>query len=197
MKPSVFHNEQKLLKSILALHAPDGIELDPMYCKGHFYRDIPVPALCFDINPQMDNVIWGDACNLDIEAGSINCMILDPPFMFGNHGKQKEYYASRVYGILKSFVELEILYRGILAEAYRVLRLGGTLLFKCQDYTDSKTTFTHCHVWEWATQYGFYPKDLAILHLPGGKVWNSKLRQRHLRKVHTYFWVFIKKRAKV
>ena len=52
---------------------------------------------------------------------------------------------------------------------------------------------THCYVWQWAQELGFYAKDLAILNIPKSKVYNGNLKQKHLRKVHTYFWVFIKK----
>jgi len=194
MKPTVFDNEQELLKTVLSIHAPNGIELDPMYFKGNFYKDIPKPALRFDINPQVGDIEKGDARCLNLASNSIECMVLDPPFMFGIHGKAKEYYSSKTHGIFKTLDELKTLYQGILREAHRVLKRGGVLLFKCQDYTDNKTTFVHCHVWEWAKLAGFYPKDLAVLHLPKGKVWNPNLQQRHLRKTHSYFWVFIKTR---
>ena len=65
------------------------------------------------------------------------------------------------------------------------------MIFKCQDYTDNKTTMTHCMVWDWANQFGFYAKDLAILVKPN-KITNPNLIQRHLRKIHTYFFVFKK-----
>ena len=73
------------------------------------------------------------------------------------------------------------------------MKKGGILIFKCQDYTDSKTTMVHCFVWQWALEQGFYPKDLAILNLPKNKISYPNLKQRHLRKVHSYFWVFQKK----
>ncbi len=76
--------------------------------------------------------------------------------------------------------------------AYRILKKGGLLIFKCQDFTDSKTTMVHCHVYNWAIELGFYPKDLAILSLKKGKIYNSNLKQRHLRKIHSYFWILKK-----
>ena len=146
----------------------------------------------FDINPQNSECLEGDARNLNVKEETIDCMILDPPFMFGIHGKTKEYYSSRTHGIFKDFNELQDLYISILFEAHRVLKKKGILFFKCQDYTDSKTTMVHCFVWQWAREIGFYAKDLAILYLPQGKVYNSNLTQRHTRKVHSYFWVFEK-----
>ena len=137
---SVFEDEQELLMALIKLHCPNGIELDPMYFKGNFYKIIPKPKMIFDINPQVEECQKADAINLPINSKSVKSMILDPPFMFGIHGKTEKYYSSATHGILKDFKELEDLYRGILKEAYRVLQNKGILIFKCQDYTDSKTT---------------------------------------------------------
>jgi len=192
---SVFTNEQDLLKALLEIHN-DGkhISLDPMYFKGNFYKNgLGIPTYIYDVSPQVNYCPVGRADNLfNHENNSIDSMILDPPFMFGIHGKSANYYSSKTHGIFKDFQELEELYKSILKEAYRVLKKKGLLIFKCQDYTDSKTTMTHCLVWQWAREQGFYAKDLAILSIERGKVANSKLTQRHLRKIHSYFWVFIK-----
>ena len=193
MIQSVFQDEQELLKAVIEVHTPNGIQLDPMYFKGNFYKQIPKPEFIFDIEPQVPNCNKVDARNLPLRGKSIKSMILDPPFMFGIHGKTKEYYSSATHGIFKDFKELEELYKGILKEAYRVLENNGILIFKCQDYTDSKTTMNHCFVWKWALEFGFYPKDLAILWLPKNKVSNPNLKQRHLRKTHSYFWIFERK----
>jgi hypothetical protein len=121
-------------------------------------------------------------------------MILDPLFLFGLHGKTKEYHISQKMGILRDFAELERHYKAIIKEAHRLLKVKGVLIFKCQDYTDSKTTMTHAFVYNWAVEQGFYAKDFAIL-VRENKIYNHKLNQKHLRKVHTYFWVFIKRRG--
>jgi len=191
---SVFENEQDLLKAIIEIHLNGmPIHCDPMYFKGNFYKDgVVKPFYRFDINPPegIDCSI-GDAKKLPMEDDYLNNIILDPPFLFGIHGKTKEYYSSKTHTIFKDFTELEGLYKSILKEAYRVLRKGGILIFKCQDYTDSKTTMTHCLVYNWAIAQGFYAKDIAILVKPN-KIYNPNTIQRHLRKIHTYFWVFQK-----
>ena len=187
---SVFDNEQDLLRTIIELHCPWGIELDPMYFKGNFYKDgVQKPAHKLDLNPQVDECERGDATSLPFNDNTFNSMILDPPFLFGIHGKAEQYYSSKTHTIYPNLRELEISYKGILSEAKRVLNSKGVLVFKCQDYTDSKTTMTHALVYNWATELGFYAKDLAILVKPN-KVYNGNTTQRHLRKIHTYFWVF-------
>jgi len=190
---SVFENEQELLKAIIDIHLSGiKIELDPMYFKGAFYKNgVAKPDYCYDISPRVLFCKKGDAKKLPLENRSIRSMILDPLFLFGIHGKTKEYYTSSTMGIYKNFKELEIDYKAFLMEAYRLLKKKGILIFKCQDYTDSKTTMTHALVYNWAIELGFYAKDLAILVKPN-KVYNPNTKQRHLRKIHTYFWVFKK-----
>jgi len=190
---SVFENEQELLAALFDVHnSKKMIDCDPMYFKGNFYKDsINRPKLCFDLNPQENWIVKADATKLPLNNNSITSIILDPPFLFGIHGKTKEYYSSRTHTIFKDFAELETCYKGIIKEANRVLNKKGLLIFKCQDYTDSITTMTHCLVYNWAIELGFYAKDLAILVKPN-KITNPNTTQRHLRKIHTYFWVFVK-----
>jgi len=191
---SVFENEQELLKALIDIHLRGkDIECDPMYFKGSFYKNgINQPKHIFDINPRIMFCPKGDARNLNqFNDETFNNMILDPLFLFGIHGKVKEYYTSGTMGVYKDFQELEKDYKAFLKEAHRLLKKQGILIFKCQDYTDSKTTITHCLVYNWAIEQGFYAKDLAILVKPN-KIYNGNTTQRHLRKIHTYFFVFKK-----
>ncbi len=191
---SVFQSETELLACVLDIHNEGKmVDCDPMFFKGNFYKDgLDMPNLCFDKNPQEPWIVQADAQNLPLESNTLKSIILDPPFMIGNRNSQQEYYSSKTHTIMKDFAEMESLYRGILKEAHRVLKKDGLLVFKCQDYTDSKTVFTHTFVQRWAEEQGFYAKDLAILVKPN-KITNPNTKQRHLRKIHTYFWVFIKK----
>ena len=194
---SFFENEQDLLQAVLAIHNNgNDIELDAMYNKGKFYKEkINKPRLRFDLFAKENgyDAEQGDATNLPLENGSISCMILDPPFMFGSHGQTKNNVINKRYTMFNSFADLESCYKGILKESHRLLKRGGVLIFKCQDYTDSKTTMTHCLVWQWAQELGFYPKDIAILNRPMTKIYNGNLKQKHLRKTHCYFWIFERK----
>ena len=192
---SDFDDECILLKTILDIHN-DGapIQLDPMFSKGNIYRRLQEPELKFDLRVEREDVKLGDATDLkDIKNNSIKSICLDPPFCFGIHGKVKENISAQRFTVLQDFDSLKILYKGILKEAFRVLENKGLLLFKCQDYTDSKTTMTHCFVWKWAIEQGFYAQDLAIL-INKKRIFNPNLKQRHLRKTHCYYWVFKKKR---
>ena len=112
--------------------------------------------------------------------------------MFGTHGQTKNNAMNKRFTMFDNWVNLEKMYRESLIELHRVLKRKGILAFKCQDYTDSKSTMTHCYVWDWAQEVGFYAKDLFILHWQGGRIYNPNLKQRHARKFHSYFWVFQK-----
>jgi hypothetical protein len=189
---SVFYDEQELLAVMLMLHnGGDDIELDPMYNKGMFYKKVlNKPKYRYDLNAEANNYdcLVGDATNLPHENASIQSMIIDPPFMFGTHGQTKNNIINKRYTMYDSWQELEDSYKALLTESRRVLKKNGLLIFKCQDYTDSKTTLTHCKVYDWATELGFYAKDIALLVRPN-KIYNGNTTQRHLRKVHSYFFV--------
>ena len=197
---SVFHNEQELLKAIIDIHLNgQPIEADFTYYKGNFYKDGVIrPKYCFDLNPLYNFVEQKNTAiyyYTDIFKDGYRSIMIDPPFMFGIHGKSSKYYSSRTHGIYKDFNELEHSYIGFLRNAYLNTKSGDKVIFKCQDYTDSKTTFTHNYVWLRSIETGFYVKDLAILVKPN-KVYNSKTKQRHLRKIHTYFYVLERKNKK-
>lgn len=194
---SFFNNEQECIKSILEIHnCGNPIDLDPMYNQGMFYCDgtVKKPKLRFDLNASKMgyDAQDGDATNLPIESSTLNCIILDPPFMFNPHGQAKNNPVNKRYTMFGTFQELQDCYVGILKESYRLLKKNGIAIFKCQDYTDSKTTMTHCMVWQWAMAIGFYAKDIAILNRDKPKIYNSNLKQKHFRKTHCYFWILKK-----
>ena len=190
---SYFENEQECLKAILDIHNNGNtFDCDPMYNKGYFYKEIEKPKYRFDINPIVDDCEMANAECLPLNDNSINSIVLDPPFMICTRESQRNFYSSKTHSFYNSNEDLINGYEAILKEAYRVLNKKGICVFKCQDYTDSKTLMSHCIVYNLATNIGFYAKDLAILNIPKSKVYNGNTKQRHLRKVHTYFWVFVK-----
>lgn len=195
---SISFNEQELIRDILYLHCNGNpIDLDATYSIGKFYqKGITKPKYKFDISPKLDEVKKSCSTNLPLNNNSIKIMMFDPPFVFEKRNRANTYTnkvsSGRFSIYTKGFKELEKHYKGTLQEAYRILKNKGILIFKCQDYTDSKTTLTHCFVNQWANEIGFYSKDLFIL-LSKGAIANKNLTQRHARKYHTYFFVFVKK----
>lgn len=190
---SVSSSDSELLTNFKALYLNgSNFELDPCFSKGSFYRGLEEPKYKFDLNPIREDVKQSDCKSLPLESNSIQSIIFDPPFMFGQHGQTKNNIMTQRFTMFNSYEDLKSTYVGFLQESYRLLTNKGYLFFKCQDYTDAKTTMTHCLVYNWAIESGFYAKDIYILTANGGRIYNPKLVQRHARKFHSYWWVFQK-----
>jgi len=191
---SIGYTDEEILKNIITLHNNGmSFDLDPCYSVGNFYNktSIDKPKYKFDILPLDTEVIQADVKCLPIEE-IVKSIIFDPPFMFGTHGQTKNNIMNKRFTMFDSFEELEFMYKGALKEFNRVLCKKGIVAFKCQDYTDSKSTMTHCLVHNWAIEFDFYPKDLFIL-ISSRRIYNPLLQQKHARKFHSYWWVFQKR----
>lgn len=191
---SVQHSDRDVLAAIQQLYLGGvGFDLDPCYSIGKFYEDLEKPKHRFDKTPQSDEVQqWDIMDGAMLPSNSINGIVFDPPFMFGKHGKTDENIMTKRFTMFDSWEDLEIMYKKALNEFFNMLKKGGIVAFKCQDYTDSKTTLTHCFVHKWALDAGFKVEDLFIMVFKGGRIWNSRLTQRHARKYHSY-WLVLKK----
>ena len=192
---SICDDEDTILLGIMRLHNGDKpFDVDATYSIGGIYRGlVPAPKIKFDIDPQIAGVQKADVCSLPLGDGSVGSIVFDPPFMFNPHGTALTHNkANGRYTMFPKWDDLERTYKGALKEFSRVLRRKGIVAFKCQDYTDSKTVMTHCLVWQWATEQGFYAKDLFIRYRHNGSAYNVNLRQKHARKFHSYWFVLQK-----
>jgi hypothetical protein len=192
---SISADEDEILLGIMNLHnGGRPFDADVTFSVGGLYRgSVPEPRLKFDIAPQRDDVQQADVRCLPLARASISSVVFDPPFMFAPHGtaRTKNAAAGR-YSMFEAWHDLVCVYRGALREFRRVLRKGGIVAFKTQDYTDTSTTMTHCLVYQWAIDEGFYAKDLFIRYRLFGPAWNPDLRQKHARKFHSYWFVLEK-----
>ena len=191
---SIQNSDRDVLVAVKTLFLNDeNFDLDPCYSTGKFYEDLDRPLLKMDKEPKDDSIKQNDILNgIPLENSSIKSIVFDPPFMFGTHGQTKNNIMTKRFTMFDTWGELEFMYKKSLQEFYRILVKGGIIAFKCQDYTDSKTTLTHCFVHNWAKDIGFKIEDLFIMVFKGGRVWNSTLTQRHARKYHSY-WIILKK----
>ena len=202
---NISYDQGEIIRNILRLHVPGGrIDCDPTFSIGGFYKGtgIEAPALRFDIAPQTEGVVQADARHLPLEDESISCMMFDPPFLATTGKSLREgtgNIINRRFGVFSNEDELFRFYRDALAEAYRVLKQEGVLIFKIQDKVSSgKQYMTHVFVVNTAVETGFYPKDLFVLLAKNRLVadWQTK-HQKHARKYHCYFLVFRKCSVKI
>ncbi len=199
MIKSICDNEQQIISGILDLHCKTEIELDPTYSKGNFYKGWSyTPRYKFDIKPQTPDTAQADAQSLPIGSNTINTMMFDPPFLATTGASlEKEDSSNKInkrFGVFPNEKELHTFYINCLNEFHRILKPEGILIFKCQDKVSSgKQYFSHVFVMNEAVKAGFYPKDLFILQAKNRIVadW-QKANQKHARKFHSYFWVFVK-----
>ena len=197
---SISYDQGEIIHNILKLHVPEGkIDCDPTFSTGAFYNEtgVDAPELKFDIRPQLEGVVQADARSLPLPDVSLTCLMLDPPFLATTGKSLTEGEGNKInrrFSVYSSEKELHRCYADMIQEAYRVLKPGGILIFKCQDKVSSgKQYFSHVFVMNTAVEVGFYPKDLFVLLAKNRLVadWQSK-NQKHARKYHCYFWVFQK-----
>lgn len=199
MVRSVYYSQDEILKAIMQLYCPTGIDLDPTYSKGNFYKNLPEPKYKSDIKP-IEDVIAADTRYLPFKEESMNSIMFDPPFII--HTSDTVYTGNsniihNRFSSFKSIKELWKYYFWSMLEFYNLLKPNGVLIFKCQDIVDSsKQYLSHVQIIYYAVKIGFYPKDLFLL-IANSKLSGAWKKQYHARKWHSYFLVFIKQKPLV
>ncbi len=198
---------------ILSLHVPIGSTIaDVTYGKGVFWRNVPQDRYTLLPTDIQDGV---DCRCLPYLDSSIDCVVLDPPYMegllranavhwagAGTHESFRQAYQAEADSVKqpqpKWHAAVIDLYASAGREAFRVLKETGVLIVKCQDEVSAnKQWFTHVEIMLEYAQLGFYAKDLFIV-MRTNKPGVSRLKkQRHARKNHSYFLVFVKPKTKV
>ena len=196
---SVYESQDEILHAIKELHCKDGFDCDATYGNGSFWKTIPRPKLCFDIQPQKPEAIEGDSRALPISPKSLNSLVFDPPFLTyvkgGRDHKGGNVAMTARFGGYWSYDELEDHYRDSISEAYRVLKPLGHLVVKCQDIIHNhKMHSTHYNTIAWAELEGFRLADLFVLVAKHRMPSPQKGQQKHARIFHSYFLVFQKPR---
>ena len=192
---------------ILNLHVPAGSTVaDVTYGKGIFWKNVnkeDYTLLASDIETGVD------CRELPYDDGSIDCLVLDPPYMEGLYRKQESHLAGsgshsafrQTYSNGKACDDNEPKYHAAVLdlyfkageEAFRVLRDFGIFIVKCQDEVSAnKQNLTHVELINEYVSRGFYAKDLFVLVRSNRPAVSRILRQEHARKNHSYFLVFIK-----
>ena len=194
-------NQHNLLESITTLHCPDGIECDVTYGMGGFYKDLPRPRLCFDIQPLTDFVIKADTKSLPVKTQSIKSIVFDPPFLTyirnGRDHADGQMKLSKRFGGFWHYSDLVAYYEKSLVEIQRVLSKKGILIVKCQDIRYNHILKpTHMFIADVCKAIGLILEDLFVLCRPNTMPFPQRGIQRHARIHHSYMMVFKKTRKR-
>jgi len=191
---------------ILDLHVPEGsIVADVTYGKGVFWKRAPRDKYTLIATDIATGV---DCRRLPYRSGSVDCVVLDPPYMEGFFRKSAEEKAgSGTYSSFRDHYsngdekplgpkwQAAVLHFYIQAgqEAHRVLRDRGVLVVKCQDAVSAnRQHLTHVHIVVEYEKMGFYAKDLFVLVRRNRPAVSRLKKQVHARKSHSYFLIFVK-----
>lgn len=190
---SVYDNQIDIIKAIMKLNNLARFDIDVTYGNGQFYKEIPKPVYCFDIDDSLPDVMNYASDNLPFDDSTLGSMMFDPPFLTyvraARDGNGEMVMAKRFSGYWK-YSELEDHYRKTIIEAARVIHHKGIMVMKCQDIIHNhKMHCTHANIIDWAKEH-FRLKDLFVLtakhRMPSP---NRKGVQKHARVFHSYFLV--------
>lgn len=204
---SAYHGENYLVfPKILALHVPEGsVVADVTYGKGVFWRNVEKSKYVLKATDIAQGV---DCRQLPYKAGSIDCVVLDPPYMegfyrkdeahrpgFKTHSAFREFYSNGEMSEneAKWHEAVHQMYFKAGAEAHRVLRENGILIVKCQDQVSANRQYlTHVYIINEYERLGFYTRDLFVVTRRNKPSIARLMKQVHARKNHSYFLVFQK-----
>lgn len=186
---------------ILSLYLVPGSSVaDVTFGKGVFWKNVPegeYKLFASDIQTGID------CRDLPYDDGTLDCVVLDPPYMHSpggtahvNHQNYEEYYGNNrspnksKAKYHKAVVEL---YFDAAGEAKRVLREEGIFIVKCADEVcANRQRLTHVEIINEFEDMGFVTEDLFVV-LRNNRPGVSRVkRQLHARKNHSYFLVFRK-----
>jgi hypothetical protein len=182
-----------LFADVLAVYVPDGSRvIDLTWGKGNFWRNVDESRWSLvrnDIATEAD--CHEDFRSTSWPSGSFDAVILDPPY--AQHGTGAPIKASiaspyNLHGPLTptSAKQVREVYVAGIAEARRLLHVGGVLIVKCQDQIESgKQHYIHADL---LRLDGFVPEDLFVLVQPTQPAMRHTY-QKHARKNHSYFIV--------
>lgn len=189
----------ELFPQILGLYvAPGSSVADVTYGRGVFWKAVPKERYRLLATDLATGV---DCRELPYEDGSIDCVVLDPPYMHTpggtahvGHQNYENYYknnGSTNGHVLKYHEAVLQLYFDAGQEAKRVLKPGGIFIVKCQDEVcANEQRLTHVELINEFSAQGFVCEDLFVIVRRNKPGVSRVVRQVHARKNHSYFLVF-------
>ncbi|HJP91496.1 MAG TPA: DNA methyltransferase [Pyrinomonadaceae bacterium] len=198
----------EVFRKILYLHVPKGsVVADVTWGKGVFWQAVPPDDYNVKASDLRLNNI--DCRKLPYDSDSIDCVVLDPPYMEGlfrrsaehlagggTHAAFREHYSNGEVveeTSPKWHAAVLDLYFKAGREAGRVLKNQGVFIVKCQDEVSAnRQNLTHVELIAEFEKLGFYTKDLFVVVRQNRPGVSRLKKQVHARKNHSYFLVFVK-----
>ena len=203
-------NNEEIFTLILSLYVPVGAEIaDVTYGKGVFWKKVNQADYILHFSDIKTGV---DCRNLPYKNQSMDCVVIDPPYMEGFYRRNNDHLAGN--GTFSSFREAYSdgsiyeqktgapkyhdavldMYYSAGYEAMRVLKTNGILIIKCQDEVSAnKQHLTHVEIINEYTKHGLVVEDLFVMIRNNKPNISTLKKQVHARKNHSYFLVFRKK----
>lgn len=206
---SYTRNNEEIFPLILSLYVPIGSTIaDVTYGKGVFWKKVNQN----DYTLLFSDIKTGVDCrSLPYENQSIDCVVIDPPYMEGFYRRNTAHLAGN--GTFSAFREAYSdgsiypqkegtpkyhdavldMYYSAGYEALRVLKRKGILIIKCQDEVSAnKQHLTHVEIINEYTKHNLIVEDLFVMIRNNKPNISTLKRQVHARKNHSYFLVFRK-----
>jgi len=209
----------ELFAQLMGLHIPAGARVaDVTFAAGKFWKSIApgtyelhASDLVLSTKSREPLVEYHDGVDcreLPYADGSMDCVVLDPPYMEGFFRRLTSQQAgSGTYSAFRRAYStgtgeqrpdqpkwhdaVTDLYLRAGIEAHRVLRRGGHVVVKCQDEVSAnKQRLTHIEIVTAYEDLGFYCKDVFVLVRRNKPGVSRLVKQVHARKNHSYFLVF-------
>lgn len=191
----------ELFPQIISLYvAPGSTVADVTFGRGVFWKRVPAAEYRLLRSDLKEGV---DCRKLPYQAGTIDAVVFDPPYMHTpggtahvGHQNYENYYRNNIggNGAGPKYHEAVLeLYFSAADEALRVLKNNGIYIVKCADEVcANQQRLTHVELINELTQRGFVVEDLFVLLRNNRPGVSRMIRQVHARKNHSYFLVFRK-----
>ncbi len=196
---SMVGDNSDIFPSILKCYVAAGSRVaDVTWGNGVFWKNVDIKRNRYTLlATDIQNGV--DARNLPYEGESLDCVVLDPPYIYSPKATikasiSKGYALNAEKGgqLLKSQKDVLALYEDCAVEAYRVLRIGGMLIIKTKDTIESgKQVWMHLKL---MSIPGFICEDLFVLTQKTTPAMDPKWGkiQKHSRKNHSFFIILRK-----
>ncbi|HEY7223448.1 MAG TPA: DNA methyltransferase [Micromonosporaceae bacterium] len=192
----------EVFAAILDLYVSAGATVaDVTFGSGAFWKQVRRDDLTVLATDLADGV---DCRYLPYHDGSIDVVVLDPPYMHtpgqaahqGHQNFESYYRNNATANTSESKYHEAVLALYVVAgkEAARVLKDGGILIVKCQDEVcANRQRLTHVEIINHYEALGcLQTEDLFVVTRATRPGMSRVIRQRHARKNHSYFLVFWK-----